>query len=184
MKHALLFTDWMDSPFRNQVKNVVEQDTRFHPTKWATLTFYPSSPGNHDIDFAVGTFKRYCVALAHKLNAHGYPVAGLGTTQQGSYHFHFTWMSENGRKTPTYDLMCDLWWKGVKRGRSENWTYDPGQGGIPYSLDARRGHNFYVPTTSLYCPNRKKCENGCVKNFGFHDPVLSILGPSGMKIAC
>lgn len=156
----------------NRIKYATEHHPGYEPCKFHTLTFYPSSPARDNIEWAVKTFKQFCICVARKLNSHIIPVAGIGKTRKGHWHIHYILLVESGRRKPTHRMLKQLWWKGNKRGRSGTIrTYDPDQGGVIYTLQ----HEFYIPALKPFCPGRKKCHIKCVKTHNHKDIILESL---------
>ena len=144
----------------NDVKLVAERLKHWEVTHFVTLTFYNSSPASKDREHAIKSFKRWCISVAQKVNNHCIPIASIGLTERGRWHIHALLLFERDKRRPKYRELRDLWWKGQKRGRSENKLYQSEFGAIPYTLN----HEFYLPIHKPFCPGRKKCRKaGCVK---------------------
>jgi hypothetical protein len=187
-ENRLISTAGFTPVFRNRVKMDCEQHPKYAPSKWLWHSFHPKDPGAYNLTEAMKTFRSWCICVAQRTNGHGFPVGAVGLTKSKLLHFHILWMHERGRKkVPTYELMRNLW-RGRPgdripgRGYSENYTYNPDKGGVPYSLDPTRDHFGYIRVSSPFCPGRNKCQNGCVKKHNFNDIVLNLLRPTGNVI--
>ena len=111
---ASLVTQVFGLDLYRRVKALVANQTRYKAVWFSTLTLYPSRGLKSDREHAVRAFNRYMVEIANQTNSHLIPIASIGKTKAGWYHFHFVLVMERGKQRPTYRQM-KRWWKHGKR---------------------------------------------------------------------
>jgi hypothetical protein len=177
----IIKTDRLTHGVMNRVKSMSEKYPGYKPTHWGYLSWYESSPCGGELEHACATMREYFIKVARKVNAHVIPIVGIGQTQKGKWHAHYTLLVETKygtdtpKRRPVRREMEKLWYRGTKRGRDRAWLYKSELGGTVYSLR----HEYYMVVDAPFCPGNKKCKAGCVKLQGYKDIISKVLEPNG-----